>query len=104
MKNEHILPNTEVPIELRKEVYKEALEFFQTKKLNFKFIVFEYHWLCWLLPSILYEYDCYGDIDNKCIITRHEKSVLMFPELKDFLDNENLKTTSKRIKFLKSVI
>jgi len=48
MKNEHILPNTEVPIELRKEVYKEALEYYSVNE------AFQCSGLCLVLPILLY--------------------------------------------------
>jgi hypothetical protein len=48
MKNEHILPNTEVPIELRKEVYKKALEIVMNS-------IEDQYGLCILLPELLWD-------------------------------------------------
>jgi len=105
MKNQHILPNTEVPIELRKEVYREALTMLELNKVKFDFAKKYSCWLCWLLPSILYDYDCYKDIYDKNMIDFRDTGN-MFPEIKDFII-KNLSisiTNQERIEFLKSVI
>jgi hypothetical protein len=100
MKNEHILPNTEVPIELRKEVYKEALRIIEETKE-------EKYGLCLLLPKILWGLNIDEFIEDQ---TNKSYKLLtttnMFPELIGFLKNGLYAdyTNQERIEFLKSVI
>jgi len=108
MKNAHILPNTEVPIELRKEVYKEALDIIKSWDKNKKKYTFSYNpELCWFLIMVLY--------GSKQVLHSHpkthedivfNKTPVMFPELNSFLTRgyEGRYTNEERINFLKSVI
>jgi len=59
MKNTHIKAGEEVPIELRKEVYREALVFIKKAiKTGDDFNGLGDYFLCILLPTILFgEYD-----------------------------------------------
>jgi len=107
MKNTHILPNTEVPIELRKEVYREALRILELKEKKYSFQKRGYSWLCWLLPSVLYDEDCFSyksKIMDGFSIGLSSCIAVMFPETKGFLKNTFNKTSQERINFLKSVI
>jgi len=108
MKNEHILPNTEVPIELRKEVYREALRIIESGEKKY---IFQKHsdWLCWLTMSILYDTDIYeAEFKEGHILycLDFENSDLMFPEIVKFKKRGDyaLYTNQERIEFLKSVI
>jgi hypothetical protein len=100
MKNSHIKPCQEVPLELRKQIYKEALEIVEDVKVEY-----DCKRLCFLLPKILWGFDSDND---SC----YEKGLhfadtpLMFPELKKFLKKGTFYSYSnkQRIKFLKSVI
>ena len=108
MKNQHILPNTEVPIELRKEVYREALRIIESGEIKYELQTFE-NWLCWLLPSILWDYDLFIDNENKFYqFNVVQQPLILFPELKKFLtkkgNEDDLYTNQERINFLKSVI
>jgi len=107
MKNEHILPNTEVPIELRKEVYKEALRIIENwNKQKTKYGTDEPS-LCYFLLMVLY-----GSTEVLYDHPKTEESLyfgntkIMFPELSDFLKRGWLSnyTNQERIEFLKSVI
>jgi len=97
MKNEHILPNTEVPIELRKEVYKEALGIIENA-------IEGQHGLCILLPELLWGVD--DDYHPNGKIFYYSDSDVLFPELKNFLKKgyDVNYTNQERIEFLKSVI
>jgi len=107
MRNENILPNTEVPIKLRKEVYREALRIIESGEKKYSFQKYGYNWLCWMLPSVLYNEDCYSDastVMDDFIFYLSECNINMFPETKDFLKNTKTKSNKERIKFLKTVI
>jgi hypothetical protein len=105
MKNTHIKAGQEVPIELRKEIYREALEIIKNWEKNKKY---QWHtpYLCWLLPSILWDYDVWNTFEK----TRGEKLhysnfKYMFPELqKKIVGIISFEKDKDRIKFLKSVI
>jgi hypothetical protein len=101
MKNKHILPNTEVPIELRKEVYREALRIIEKDKKHNRY------GLCLLLPKLLYGLDIDLFIDEQINDTyRPAFAKKMFPELNTFLNNGiyGNYTNQERINFLKTVI
>jgi hypothetical protein len=98
MKNTHIKAGQEVPIELRKEIYREALEVFENDIIFFK------QGLCVLLPKLLW-----GLRNESLVLYKNHhfsKTFFMFPELEKFLkDGAGGKYTNKqRINFLKSVI
>lgn len=101
MKNTHILPNTEVPIELRKEVYREALRIIEIGKPRYSIDSFG---LCLLLPCVLWElrHVLENAPNGKDWDFYHTEN--MFPELKDFLIKGKKYTNQERINFLKSVI
>ena len=105
MKNTHIKAGQEVPIELRKEIYREALEVIEKRKDENR----DNFGLCYFLLMILY------GMEKPKQVYRHptsgdtlhwSKTADMFPELKDFLnyDNYEIRNNKQRIKFLKSVI
>jgi hypothetical protein len=108
MKNEHILPNTEVPIELRKEVYKEALRVIENwDKNKKKYNINSNPELCWFLIMVLYgakEVLHDHPVTNETISFHRTKT--MFPELETFLKRGYIAnyTNQERIEFLKSVI
>jgi len=104
MKNKHIKAGQEVPIELRKEVYREALKVIESNKDKSNGFG-----LCYFLLMVLY-----GANESRQVYYhqkdltpfRWHKTPVMFPELKDFV-GENYgesKTNNERIEFLKSVI
>jgi len=100
MKNTHIKAGEEVPIELRKEVYREALEIIETNK------DMDYG-LCYFLLMVLYGSDVaiHDHPTSKKILNFYETKY-MFPELKKYLKNGfcGNYTRRQRINFLKSVI
>lgn len=107
MKNTHILPNTEVPIELRKEVYREALRIIENWDNQKKRFKTDEPALCYFLLMVLY--------GSKEVLHYHpknntqmpfSKTKIMFPELQSFLANGfwATYTNQERINFLKSVI
>jgi hypothetical protein len=95
MKNEHIKPCQEVPIELRKQIYKEALQIVEDVNIEYP-----YKTLCTLLPKILWGLNFetplwfQSDLDYK-------DTPLMFPELKKFFKKgcEYNYSNKQRIKF-----
>ena len=107
MRNLHILPNTEVPIELRLEVYKEALR--NIKRWNSprnKYLLDEPYLCCFLLAVL------YG---SKKVLHKHPETnenlffrdtKIMFPELVGFLKEGWLGnyTNKERIEFLEQTI
>jgi len=99
MKNTHILPNTEVPIELRKEVYREALKIIESGEKPYDLFYYE---LCFLLPCILWDLK-----DWKKVRINGDLSYTktLFPELGEELQTKKyFLSDQSRINFLKSVI
>jgi hypothetical protein len=105
MKNTHIKAGQEVPIELRKEIYREAFEIVKNWKDDVK-----YGWhtpyLCWLLPSLLWGKDCWREFEYYgCDSKYHYYNYrLMFPELRRCTLEVISFSDEQRINFLKSVI
>lgn len=56
MENEHILPNTLVPEDIRLKVYKEAIDIIKQGELKYCLGGFD---LCLLLPCILWDLDSF---------------------------------------------
>ena len=108
MKNLHILPNQEVPIELRKKVYKDALNIIENWETEKNKYTSEFEpCLCYFLLMVLY--------GSKEILHKHPENYdffyflntkKMFIELETFLTKGFMVdyTNEERIKFLKSVI
>lgn len=71
MKNINIKPATEVPIELRKEIYKEAIEYLKTDQNQ---------GLCLLLPMLLWDIHYLSDAPNG-ETWNHRDTPILFPEL-----------------------
>jgi len=100
MKNTHIKAGEEVPIELRKEVYRVALGIIERRKLKFEL---SQNHICLLLPCILWGLNSFlEDGPNECGWDC-ESSKNMFPEIVPYLDAE-IYNDIERINFLKSVI
>jgi len=100
MKNQNILPNTEVPFELRQEVYKNALEAITKIADNDRSFG-----LCIMLPRILWgvKHDCHPNGEHFYFAD----SDVLFPELKAFLQRDGFYgeySNNDRVEFLKSVI
>ncbi len=79
MKNEHVLPQTEVPEELRLEIYKEALRLIETDNE-----ILGTHWdygLCLLLPCILWDLDSFTSRGPKGKGWNYRDTTTMFPEI-----------------------
>lgn len=75
MKNTHIENLlTEVPRELRLEVYKETLTMFENNSLWF-------HGLCLVLPSVLWGLESYHDYAPDGSVWDFEDTSTAFPEL-----------------------
>ena len=105
MKNTHIKAGQEVPIELRKEIYREALEIIEKRKDEDS----DNFGLCFFLLMVLYGTEKPEQVyrhptDNENLEWRH--TYLMFPELQTFLSGGFYcqRTNNQRIEFLKSVI
>jgi len=107
MSNLNILPNQEVPIELRKKVYKKALKIIKNWEIEKNKYTITEPSLCYFLLMVLY--------NSKKVLHEHPKTYdnlvfsrtnNMFPELNHFLTNGYSAnyTNKQRIKFLKSVI
>jgi len=102
MKNTHILPNTEVPIELRKEVYREAFNVIDEKKDVYG--MEKCYPLCVLLPCILWGLSYFLDLAPNKEDWDYKHTDNMFPELKSFIKQRKHIDDQTRLKFLKSVI
>jgi len=99
MKNTHIKAGEEVPIELRKEIYKDALDVIEKGIVSR-----ECMGLCLILPKLLWGLDLNIYLHKQVHFKVNHKE--MFPELKIFLNRGWLAsyTDEERINFLKSVI
>jgi hypothetical protein len=106
MKNTHIKAGQEVPIKLRKEIYREALEVVENWGSDYseKFGCSS-PFLCIILPIILYSasnddvFDFLGGYNFSSVLKP------MFPELKNYLNVRSVfDPNCDRINFLKSVI
>jgi len=108
MKNLDILPNQEVPPNIRLEVYKEALQLIQSdtdrSKRNKLGIG-----LCLLLPVLLWELECYCSKLSNGRVWFYDQITKMFPELTskkiDIITRTHADQRDKiRIEFLKEMI
>lgn len=104
MKNQHILPNTEVPFELRQEIYKEALKVIKDGNLKELYPKWHTAYLCWMLPSLLWGYDAWVSWEADLSKFHHKDTLVIFPELNSYLGHAVSLSNRERIEFLKSVI
>jgi hypothetical protein len=91
MKNEHILPNTLVPEDIRIEIYTQAITHIETKSR--KYIdsdrdgnVFS---LCLLLPCILWDLPTYLSYAPEVRLWDYRDITTMFPEMKNAVKTIN---------------
>lgn len=88
MKNETITLDTIVPKEIRKQVYQEALKYYQ----NYLIYPNKYQnlddedslGLCLLLPCVLWDLEHYLN-DSPTGLWEYEATVHAFPEIKDYI-------------------
>ena len=104
MRNENILPKEEVPLEIRIQVYKEALQKLNSNK---NFYNLSGKALCFLLPCILWDLNFYTDNSPSGEYWCSKAAIKMFPEIKELLSLRGyfgLYTDEERITFLESII
>lgn len=101
-KNSEIKQSQLVPLEIRKEVYAEALELIQSG--DWEKVIDDEPCLCIFLPCLLWGIDILSKSLIRQTGLRFYDTELMFPELKPYLKNNSEFNNEIRIKFLKSVI
>lgn len=91
MKNEHILPNTLVPEDIRLEVYKEALDIIKRGEHRYCINGF---FLCFLLPCVLWDLGDYLDDSPSDNTWSFKDTTTLFPEISHWIfDITNSSTT-----------
>ena len=104
MRNTQYSPSQEVPIELRLQTYKEAIEIIEKGEHKFEMKQFQ---LCVLLPCIFWDLKTFNEDYKVKTYWFSEDTSIMFPELDNLLKKIGFMghyTDAERLKFLRSTV